>query len=107
MPEPSAHRLEDLIGNTPLVRLCRIEQDAPGVEIYGKAEFFNPGGSVKDRLIQNVCWQHLVQTVLYPPAQGVHLLTADVEFASQPGGGSPLAMPRSISTRVEGGWRVF
>ena len=54
MPEPSAHRLEDLIGNTPLVRLCKIEKDAPGVEIYGKAEFFNPGGSVKDRPALNM-----------------------------------------------------
>ena len=54
MPEPSAHRLEDLIGNTPLVRLCKIEKEAPGVEIYGKAEFFNPGGSVKDRPAMNM-----------------------------------------------------
>ena len=54
MPTPSAHRLEDLVGNTPLVRLCRIEQDAPGVELYGKAEFFNPGGSVKDRPALNM-----------------------------------------------------
>ena len=54
MPSPSAHRLEDLIGNTPLVRLHRIEQDAPGVEIYGKAEFFNPSGSVKDRPALNM-----------------------------------------------------
>jgi len=54
MPTPSAHRLEDLVGNTPLVRLPRIEQDAPGVEIYGKAEFFNPGGSVKDRPALNM-----------------------------------------------------
>jgi cysteine synthase B len=54
MPTPSAHRLEDLVGNTPLVRLRRIEQDAPGVEIYGKAEFFNPGGSVKDRPALNM-----------------------------------------------------
>lgn len=54
MPEPSAHRLEDLIGNTPLVRLCKIEAEVPGVEIYGKAEFFNPGGSVKDRPALNM-----------------------------------------------------
>ena len=54
MPAPNAHRLEDLIGNTPLVRLRRIEQDAPGVELYGKAEFFNPGGSVKDRPALNM-----------------------------------------------------
>ena len=31
------------IGNTPLFRLERIAKDLPGIEIYGKAEFFNPG----------------------------------------------------------------
>ncbi len=35
------------IGNTPLLRLKRITRDLPGIEIYGKAEYFNPGGSVK------------------------------------------------------------
>ncbi len=54
MPSPSAHRLEDLVGNTPLVRLRNIEKDTPHVEIYGKAEFFNPGGSVKDRPALNM-----------------------------------------------------
>lgn len=54
MPTPEAHRLEDLVGNTPLVRLSHIERDAPGVELYGKAEFFNPGGSVKDRAALNM-----------------------------------------------------
>jgi S-sulfo-L-cysteine synthase (O-acetyl-L-serine-dependent) len=39
----------DLIGNTPLVRLRRFEAGLQGVELYGKAEWFNPGGSVKDR----------------------------------------------------------
>lgn len=39
----------DLVGETPLVRLRRIERDLPGVEIYAKAEWKNPGGSVKDR----------------------------------------------------------
>lgn len=42
------------IGNTPLVRLAKIDADLPGVEIYGKAEFFNPGGSVKDRPALNM-----------------------------------------------------
>src|ERR1700733_13516017 len=44
-----ARDLLQLIGNTPLIRLDRIARDFPGVEIFGKAEFFNPGGSVKDR----------------------------------------------------------
>ena len=38
----------DAIGNTPLIRLKRASE-ATGCEIYGKAEFMNPGGSVKDR----------------------------------------------------------
>src|SRR6476469_7366542 len=42
------------IGNTPLLRLAKVDQDIPGVEIYGKAEFFNPGGSVKDRAGMNM-----------------------------------------------------
>ncbi len=40
----------DLIGNTPLIRLGKITRDLNSdVEIYAKAEWFNPGGSVKDR----------------------------------------------------------
>ena len=38
----------DLVGNTPLIRLARLS-DETGCEILGKAEFLNPGGSVKDR----------------------------------------------------------
>ncbi len=39
----------ELIGNTPLLRLSRIESEFPHVEFCAKAEWFNPGGSVKDR----------------------------------------------------------
>lgn len=38
----------DLIGNTPLLRL-KGPSEATGCEIFGKAEFLNPGGSIKDR----------------------------------------------------------
>jgi len=41
--------LLDQIGNTPLIRLKKLDSQFPGVEIHAKAEFFNPGGSVKDR----------------------------------------------------------
>jgi cysteine synthase B len=37
------------IGNTPLVRLDRLTAELPGIQILGKAEWANPGGSVKDR----------------------------------------------------------
>ena len=39
----------ELIGRTPLIRLGRFERETPGVELYAKAEWHNPGGSVKDR----------------------------------------------------------
>lgn len=42
------------VGNTPLVRLERIAADVPGVQILGKGEWANPGGSVKDRPALNI-----------------------------------------------------
>jgi S-sulfo-L-cysteine synthase (O-acetyl-L-serine-dependent) len=42
------------IGQTPLIHLPRISSDFPGVEIYAKGEYFNPGGSVKDRPALNM-----------------------------------------------------
>ncbi len=42
------------IGRTPLVRLMHVAADLPGIEIYGKAEYSNPGGSVKDRPALNM-----------------------------------------------------
>jgi len=48
LPTSRGQRLTDLVGNTPLLRLRSLEPRA-GIEIYGKAEWFNPGGSVKDR----------------------------------------------------------
>ncbi len=45
----------DLIGYTPLIRLQRVTAHRPeSIEIYGKAEWFNPGGSVKDRPAWNI-----------------------------------------------------
>jgi len=43
-----------LIGNTRLVRCARIRPASPAVEIYAKAEWENPGGSVKDRPAMNI-----------------------------------------------------
>ena len=43
-----SRHLVSLIGNTPLIKLKALSEDT-GCEILGKAEFLNPGGSVKDR----------------------------------------------------------
>jgi S-sulfo-L-cysteine synthase (O-acetyl-L-serine-dependent) len=42
------------IGNTPLLRLERITRDMPNLQLLGKAEWYNPGGSVKDRAAFNI-----------------------------------------------------
>lgn len=42
------------IGHTPLLRLAKLVADYPGIELFGKAEYFNPGGSVKDRPALNM-----------------------------------------------------
>jgi cysteine synthase B len=47
-------RIMDLVGNTPLIELPRVSQEAAPVEILAKAEWFNPGGSVKDRAALNM-----------------------------------------------------
>jgi cysteine synthase B len=46
--------LRDRIGNTPLLHLDSLAADFPGVTLLGKAEWLNPGGSVKDRAASNI-----------------------------------------------------
>ncbi|HEV8385705.1 MAG TPA: pyridoxal-phosphate dependent enzyme, partial [Candidatus Acidoferrales bacterium] len=47
--ERSEESLLARIGNTPLLRLRSVTREFPNIEFYAKAEWFNPGGSVKDR----------------------------------------------------------
>src|SRR6185437_2306645 len=42
--------LSTLVGNTPLVRLRSVTRGIPGATVLAKVEYFNPGGSVKDRI---------------------------------------------------------
>src|SRR6478752_3190644 len=42
--------LSGLVGNTPLVRLRSVTRGIPGATVLAKVEYFNPGGSVKDRI---------------------------------------------------------
>lgn len=54
------------IGRTPLLRLRRLAPDRPGIEIYAKAEFQNPGGSVKDRAAQAIIEDAEARGLLHP-----------------------------------------
>jgi S-sulfo-L-cysteine synthase (O-acetyl-L-serine-dependent) len=58
LPLPSLGQFTvDRIGNTPLLRLARIPTDLSGAQILGKAEWLNPGGSIKDRAAANIVAQ--------------------------------------------------
>jgi len=54
-----------LVGNTPLLRLNSLSA-ATGCEVYGKAEFLNPGGSVKDRVALRILQEALASGALLP-----------------------------------------
>jgi S-sulfo-L-cysteine synthase (O-acetyl-L-serine-dependent) len=59
--------LLDMVGNTPLIRLIRVASDLPSdVRLYAKAEYFNPGGSVKDRPALNMIETAERDGLLYP-----------------------------------------
>jgi cysteine synthase B len=53
-PVRLGENLLDRVGNTPLLRLASLTRNTPDVQILGKAEWFNPGGSVKDRAAANI-----------------------------------------------------
>ncbi len=59
------HGVDHHVGNTPLVRLRRLS-DLTGCEILGKAEFMNPGGSVKDRAALGIIEQAELDGALRP-----------------------------------------
>jgi cysteine synthase B len=65
--------LLDRIGNTPLLRLERITAHLPGIQILGKAEWVNPGGSVKDRAASSIVAAARERGLL---GEGQHLLDA-------------------------------
>jgi cysteine synthase B len=65
-----AEKITDLIGDTPIVRLQSFEKDTPGVEIWAKCEFFNPGGSVKDRAAYQMI-RDAIRTGLLAPGKTI------------------------------------
>jgi cysteine synthase B len=59
-------RLLDAVGNTPLLELVRIAAEMPGLRLLAKAEYLNPGGSVKDRPAKAMLLDGLARGLLKP-----------------------------------------
>lgn len=66
--EPLLERVPALrtIGNTPLVPLTIWQDSHPGVELYAKVEYFNPGGSLKDRPVLRMLAEAIADGRLTP-----------------------------------------
>jgi cysteine synthase B len=54
------------IGHTPLVRVDILRTECPDVEVYAKLEYFNPGGSLKDRPVCQILLDALIRGALHP-----------------------------------------
>ena len=66
MTRDGAVRLLDAVGNTPLLDLSRIARDVPGLRLLAKAEYMNPGGSVKDRPARAMLLDGIERRLLTP-----------------------------------------
>jgi cysteine synthase B len=90
------------IGNTPLIRLPRFTRDLHGVEILAKAEWFNPGGSVKDRAAANIVLEALQSGKLAPGKELLDSTSGNTGIAyamigAAMGFGVTLCMPANVS----------
>ena len=91
----------DSIGNTPLMRL-RHASEATGCEIYGKAEFMNPGGSIKDRIAKAIVEHAEAEGLLRPDSVILEVTSGNTGIAlalvgSVKGYRVRIMMPRTVS----------
>jgi S-sulfo-L-cysteine synthase (O-acetyl-L-serine-dependent) len=92
----------DCIGNTPLLRLDRIGRDFPNIEFTAKAEWFNPGGSVKDRPALSMIQAGLASGALRPGKRIIDATSGNTGIAyamigAALGYGVTLCLPDSAS----------
>jgi cysteine synthase B len=102
VPEKLGRSVLERIGNTPLIRLARITRELRGVEVLAKAEWFNPGGSVKDRAAANIVLQALESGQLGPGRELLDSTSGNTGIAyamigAAMGFGVTLCMPSNVS----------
>jgi cysteine synthase B len=97
-----AERITDLIGDTPIVRLKSFDKDTPGVELWAKCEFMNPGGSVKDRAANQMIRDAIRTGALKPGQEIIDSTSGNTGVAYSLIGGAlgypvTLVMPGNVS----------
>ncbi|MGB7846897.1 MAG: cysteine synthase family protein, partial [Candidatus Acidiferrum sp.] len=96
------HSLLDQIGNTPLFHLANIDREFPNIEFYAKTEWFNPGGSVKDRPALSMIQAGLASGLLEPGKTIIDATSGNTGIAyamigAALGYGVKLCLPESAS----------
>ena len=94
--------LMERIGNTPLIRLDSVVRELPGIELLAKAEWVNPGGSVKDRAAAAMVRRAMVEGLLRPGKTLLDATSGNTGIAFAMLGASLgfpvlLAMPSNVS----------
>jgi cysteine synthase A len=92
----------DSIGNTPLIRLRNIS-DETGCEIYAKAEYLNPGGSIKDRIARHIVREAEKRGELRPGSTIMEVTSGNTGIALSMVGAMRgykviIILPKSVST---------
>jgi cysteine synthase B len=60
------HPILQLIGNTPMVELSLFRRDLPGARVLAKVEYYNPGGSIKDRPVMRMLLEAVLEKRIRP-----------------------------------------
>ena len=109
---PRDTRLLQLIGQTPLLSLERLARPFPGVRLFAKAEWFNPGGSVKDRAALSIIADaeatgRLRRGMRILDASSGNTAVAYAMIASATGYQATLCVPRNANPQVLGLLRLY
>lgn len=104
-------QLLDTIGNTPLVKLQKINP-FPHVEIYVKLEFFNPSGSIKDRIVKHIVEDAEAKGLLKPGGTIVENTSGNTGaavamIAAIKGYKAILTMPDKVSKEKQNALKAF
>ncbi|MCF6169658.1 MAG: cysteine synthase family protein [Bacteroidales bacterium] len=104
-------QLLDTVGNTPLVRLQKINP-FPQIEIYVKLEFFNPSGSIKDRIVKHIIEDAEAKGLLKPGGTIVENTSGNTGaavamMAAIKGYKAILTMPDKVSKEKQDALKVF
>lgn len=104
-------QLLDLIGNTPLIKLQKINP-YPHVEIYVKLEFFNPSGSIKDRIVRHIVEDAETSGLLKPGGTIVENTSGNTGaavamIAAIKGYKAILTMPDKVSIEKQNALKAF